>query len=76
MASALAGIRVLDLATFLAAPVCATLLPGVVPRLTVTPGEIRAPGPLRPGEHNEEISCGRLGLSTAELRRLAERGVV
>ncbi len=51
-------------------------MPGIVPRLTVTPGEIRTPGPLRPGEHNEEIYCGRLGLSTAELRRLAERGVV
>ena len=33
-------------------------------------------GPSRPGEHNEEIYCGRLGLSSAELTRLRERGVI
>ena len=48
----------------------------VVPRLTVTPGRIERPGPSRPGEHNEEIYCGRLGLSKDELTRLAERGVI
>jgi succinyl-CoA---D-citramalate CoA-transferase len=52
------------------------MMPGVVPRLTVTPGRIKSPGPSRPGEHNEEIYCGRLGLSSAELIRLSERGVI
>src|SRR5205809_3662047 len=51
-------------------------MPGVVPRLTATPGRIASPGPSRPGEHNEEIYCGRLGLSSGELIRLRERGVI
>jgi len=49
---------------------------GVVPRLSRTPGQIRGPGPLRVGEHNEEIYLGRLGLSRAELDGLRARGVV
>ncbi len=49
---------------------------GVVPRLSLTPGHIRSVGPLRPGENNEEIYGGRLGLSREELNRLAARGVV
>jgi formyl-CoA transferase len=51
-------------------------MPGVVPRLTATPGRIESAGPSRPGEHNEEIYCGRLGLSRGELGRLRERGVI
>jgi len=51
-------------------------MPGVVPKLTLTPGRIESAGPSRPGEHNEEIYCGRLGLSKDELTRLAERGVI
>jgi formyl-CoA transferase len=42
----------------------------------VTPGRIGSPGPSRPGEHNEEIYCGRLGLSKDDLIRLSERGVI
>jgi crotonobetainyl-CoA:carnitine CoA-transferase CaiB-like acyl-CoA transferase len=60
-----------------AAPLLGTLaMPGVVPRLARTPGEVRHPGPLTPGEHNEEIYGGRLGFSTAELERLRGRGVI
>jgi crotonobetainyl-CoA:carnitine CoA-transferase CaiB-like acyl-CoA transferase len=49
---------------------------GIVPRLSVTPGEVRHPGPLEVGQHNEEIYCERLGLSRTELADLAARGVV
>jgi formyl-CoA transferase len=51
-------------------------MPGVVPTLSATPGQVRWPGPPTPGEHNEEIYCGRLGLSAAELERLRTRGIV
>ncbi len=51
-------------------------MPAVIPRLTLTPGRIQHAGPARPGEHNEEIYCGRLGISRAELARLGERGVI
>ncbi len=49
---------------------------GVVPRLSRTPGQIRSPGPLTIGGHNEEVYMGRLGLSRAELDGLRARGVI
>jgi succinyl-CoA:(S)-malate CoA-transferase subunit B len=49
---------------------------GVVPRLTATPGSIDATGPIEVGAHNEEIYCGRLGLSRDEVQALARRGVI
>jgi crotonobetainyl-CoA:carnitine CoA-transferase CaiB-like acyl-CoA transferase len=51
-------------------------MPGVVPHLTATPGRVQSTGPLVPGAHNEEIYCGRLGLSRQELEGLRERGVI
>jgi crotonobetainyl-CoA:carnitine CoA-transferase CaiB-like acyl-CoA transferase len=54
----------------------AVAMPGVVPRLSATPGRVQAPGPAAPGAHNEEIYRGRLGLTRAELDRLREHGVV
>src|SRR5213596_1190913 len=54
----------------------ALTMPGVVPRLTLTPGRVERVGPTAPGEHNEEIYGGRLGLSGAELARLRARGVI
>jgi succinyl-CoA:(S)-malate CoA-transferase subunit B len=49
---------------------------GVVPRLTASPGRVETAGPVAVGAHNEEIYCGRLGLSRDELARLRARGVV
>ena len=49
-------------------------IPALVPRLEDTPGETLWPGPAL-GEHNEEI-LGDLGLSHADIERLATDGVI
>jgi formyl-CoA transferase len=49
-------------------------LPGVVPKLSATPGEVRTTGPSM-GDHNAEV-YGALGLSAADLDRLATEGVI
>ena len=49
---------------------------GVVPKLSLTPGAIDHAGPLEIGAHNEEIYCGRLGLTRDDLAALRGRGVV
>jgi crotonobetainyl-CoA:carnitine CoA-transferase CaiB-like acyl-CoA transferase len=49
---------------------------GVVPRLTRTPGSIETAGPVAVGAHNEEIYCGRLGLSRDDVQALVRRGVI
>jgi len=49
---------------------------GIVPKLSLTPGAVDHPGPLAVGEHNEEIYCGRLGLTSDDLSALRARGVV
>ncbi len=50
--------------------------PGIVPRFSHTPGEVQWSGTWQEGSHNEEIFCGLLGLSDAELGALREDGVV
>jgi crotonobetainyl-CoA:carnitine CoA-transferase CaiB-like acyl-CoA transferase len=47
----------------------------VVPRLSETPGEIKWPGGDL-GEHNEEIYCGELHLTSGDLDSLRSRGVI
>jgi formyl-CoA transferase len=50
-------------------------VPGIVPRLSRTPGEVEWLGPSL-GEHNQEVFGGLLGISEAELLRLAQTGVI
>ena len=50
--------------------------PGIVPKFSDTPGEVQWSGTWEEGSHNEEIYCGLLGLSDAELGALHEDGVV
>ena len=50
-------------------------LPGVAPKLELTPGGTRWIGPPL-GAHNVEVYSGLLGYSSAELERLAAKGVI
>ncbi|VEG44038.1 putative acyl-CoA transferase/carnitine dehydratase [Mycolicibacterium flavescens] len=50
--------------------------PGVVPVLSETPGTVRYAGPAAPGQHNDEVYCGLLGRSSAELDALRAEGVL
>jgi len=49
-------------------------VPGVLPKLSRTPGRIGAGGP-KLGEHTEDVLAG-LGLTEAQVRGLRERGVI
>jgi formyl-CoA transferase len=49
-------------------------VPGVIPKLSGTPGAIRSPAP-RLGEHTDEI-LGGLGFSTAEIANFRERRII
>jgi succinyl-CoA---D-citramalate CoA-transferase len=50
--------------------------PGIVPKFSRTPGEVRWSAPWEEGSHNQEIYCDLLGLSESELEDLREAGVV
>lgn len=50
-------------------------MPGLVPKLSETPGTIEWYGG-EPGTHNEEIYCKLLGLSREEMEQLASQGVI
>jgi crotonobetainyl-CoA:carnitine CoA-transferase CaiB-like acyl-CoA transferase len=52
------------------------LAPGIVPKLSGTPGEARWTGPWPLGSHNREVYSGLLGIGDAELAELAEEGVI
>ncbi|MEZ5076089.1 MAG: CoA transferase [Solirubrobacterales bacterium] len=50
-------------------------IPGIVPKLSATPGEVRWLGPEH-GEHNKEVFERELGLSVERLEELRQKGVV
>jgi succinyl-CoA:(S)-malate CoA-transferase subunit B len=51
-------------------------MPGIVPKLSLTPGHVESAGPASVGAHNEEVYCGRLGLTRDDLAALAKKGIV
>ncbi|MEK7873357.1 MAG: CoA transferase [Chloroflexota bacterium] len=50
-------------------------VPGLPFKMSETPWTLRRPAP-RLGQHNEEVLCGRLGLSRQDLVDLARAGVI
>ncbi|MFD4605731.1 CaiB/BaiF CoA transferase family protein [Streptomyces sp. NPDC058464] len=52
------------------------VMPGVVPKMSATPGRVEWPGALHPGAHNKEVYGGLLGIDDAELSRLEKEGVL
>jgi crotonobetainyl-CoA:carnitine CoA-transferase CaiB-like acyl-CoA transferase len=51
------------------------VVPNVLPKLSETPGELKWLGPDM-GQHNDEIYCGRLGLSAEEVEGLKRDGII
>jgi formyl-CoA transferase len=50
--------------------------PGIMPKLSQTPGAVRWSGPWRPGTHNREVLEGIVGLAADEVDRLEREGIV
>lgn len=50
--------------------------PGITPKFSETPGELRWSAPWEEGSHNREVYGGLLGLSDGELAALKEEGVL
>lgn len=50
--------------------------PGIVPKFSETPGEVRWSAPWEEGSHNRDVYGGLLGLSDEELARLKGEGVL
>ncbi|MCG7346492.1 CoA transferase [Sporosarcina sp. ACRSL] len=50
-------------------------VPGIVPKLSETPGDIDWNGPVL-GAHNEEVYTDFIGLTEEEFKRLKEKGVI
>jgi succinyl-CoA:(S)-malate CoA-transferase subunit A/succinyl-CoA:(S)-malate CoA-transferase subunit B len=52
------------------------VMPGIVPKLSGTPGVVRHLGPPKLGQHNREVYQGLLGLGDAEFTALETAGVL
>ncbi len=50
--------------------------PGIVPKLSETPGTIRNAGSAEPGQHNVEVYIELLGVDEADLQALRAKGVL
>ena len=50
--------------------------PGIIPKLSESPGSVRNAGPARLGRDNAEVYRDLLGYSERELARLSEEGVL
>ena len=50
-------------------------MPGIVPKMSKTPGEIKWIGP-KLGEHNDDILTGLLGMSESRVAELKEKGIL
>ncbi|WCK55257.1 CoA transferase [Aneurinibacillus sp. Ricciae_BoGa-3] len=51
-------------------------MPGIVPKLSRTPGQIQHSGPSSIGQHNQEIFAQLLGLDESKLTKLASKEVI
>lgn len=51
------------------------VMPGIVPKLSSTPGQVRWPGPLAVGAHNREVLGELLGLGDSDIERLSADGI-
>ena len=51
-------------------------MPGIVPKLSRTPGSIRFPGSTKVGEHNEEVYGSLLHLTKEQLEQLESKGII
>ncbi len=51
------------------------ILPGIVPKLTRTPGGVRWPGRWQLGHDNQAVFGSLLGMDEDEVRRLERKGV-
>jgi crotonobetainyl-CoA:carnitine CoA-transferase CaiB-like acyl-CoA transferase len=59
------------------APELGTLtMPGIVPKLSATPGGVRWAGSWELGSSNDDVYCDLLGLTRSELDQLREENVV
>ena len=50
--------------------------PGIVPKLSASPGRLRWSGRWQPGADNEDVYTGLLGIPADQLEQLREEGIV
>ena len=52
-----------------------TLMPGIIPKFSETPGAVEQAGP-QLGEHNAQVLTAWLGYNDQQLSDLAEKGII